>query len=43
MDHLTEEQLNEYLDEALPHAARVEVSAHLDRCEACRMRGGLNQ
>jgi len=34
--HLTDEQLNEYLDEAIPNRARVE--AHLEACADCAAR-----
>ena len=36
MDHLTEAQLNEYLDQALPETERARVEAHLARCGTCR-------
>ncbi len=35
MSHLTDETLNEYLDEALPPAARAAAAAHLADCAAC--------
>jgi anti-sigma factor RsiW len=34
--HLTEEQLNEYLDEA--STERVQIEAHLDSCDECAAR-----
>lgn len=36
MSHLTEEQLNLYLDDDLTTAARAAVEAHLADCDACR-------
>lgn len=36
MPHLTEEQLNLYLDDALSEAERVAVEAHLGHCDECR-------
>jgi predicted anti-sigma-YlaC factor YlaD len=36
MNHLTETQLNEYLDEALSAAQQRRVEAHLSKCAACR-------
>ena len=36
MEHLTEEQLNEYLDELLDESTRREVEAHLAECTDCR-------
>jgi anti-sigma factor RsiW len=38
MNHLTDETLNEYLDDALPPAARAEVDAHLRDCADCELR-----
>lgn len=35
MSHLTEETLNEYLDNALTPAARADVDAHLAACDTC--------
>jgi hypothetical protein len=35
MNHLAEETLNEYLDDALPSEARAEVEAHLRDCADC--------
>jgi predicted anti-sigma-YlaC factor YlaD len=37
MSHLTEEQLNLYLDNELPPGERAVVEAHLAGCEACRI------
>jgi hypothetical protein len=36
MSHLTEEQLNLYLDNELPPGERAAAKAHLSDCEACR-------
>ena len=36
--HLADDALNEYLDEALSPAARVQAQAHLAACEACAAR-----
>jgi predicted anti-sigma-YlaC factor YlaD len=36
MNHLTETQLNEYLDKTLSTAKRRQVEAHLSGCAACR-------
>ncbi|HTX91093.1 MAG TPA: zf-HC2 domain-containing protein [Anaerolineales bacterium] len=36
MNHLTETQLNEYLDDTLSAARRTQVEAHLSTCAACR-------
>ena len=36
MTHLTEELLNEYLDNALAPAARTDAEVHLATCVACR-------
>ena len=36
MNHLTEPQLNEYLDEALSAAKRRQVEIHLSECPDCR-------
>jgi anti-sigma factor RsiW len=38
MNHLTDETLNEYLDEALPPAARAAAADHLADCAACAAR-----
>jgi hypothetical protein len=40
MNHLTDEILNEYLDDALPPAARAEVELHLRGCADCDLRLG---
>lgn len=37
MSHLTEEQLNLYLDNELSPGERATVAAHLASCEACRI------
>lgn len=36
MTHLTDEQLNEYLDGVLAGAEKTAVEAHLHQCEQCR-------
>ncbi|GAB4275031.1 MAG: hypothetical protein Kow0080_23950 [Candidatus Promineifilaceae bacterium] len=36
MNHLTDEQLNEYLDDMLAEAEKTAVEAHLHQCESCR-------
>jgi anti-sigma factor RsiW len=36
MSHLTEEQLNLYLDDELSTVERAAVEAHLAGCDACR-------
>jgi hypothetical protein len=38
MNHLTDSQLNEYLDHTLDLAARRAVQAHLQACDDCRVR-----
>jgi len=38
MNHLTDETLNEYIDEALPPSARAAAAAHLAGCAACAAR-----
>jgi hypothetical protein len=38
MEHLTEAQLNEYLDSALEIPARARMEAHLSECAHCRAR-----
>lgn len=38
MNHLTDSQLNEYLDAALEPAARRRVELHLQGCASCRAR-----
>ncbi len=38
MSHLDETLLNEYLDDAMPAAARRDVEAHLQGCADCRSR-----
>ncbi len=38
MDHFTEDQLNEYLDDALEVPAQARLSAHLSECADCRAR-----
>lgn len=38
MNHLSDSQLNEYLDDALHPATRQEVEAHLKICENCQAR-----
>jgi hypothetical protein len=38
MNHLTDSQLNEYLDNALDAAPRRGVQAHLQSCDDCRAR-----
>jgi len=38
MKHLTESQLNEYLDNTLNASARLEVDLHLQSCADCRAR-----
>ena len=38
MNHLSDSQLNEYLDSALTLSARQEVEAHLNSCRDCRAR-----
>lgn len=38
MNHLSDEILNEYLDDALPPDARVEVELHLRDCADCELR-----
>jgi hypothetical protein len=38
MDHFTEDQLNEYLDDILEVPAQVRLSAHLSECADCRAR-----
>lgn len=43
MTHLSDETLNEYLDEALSSAARAEAGAHLAVCAACAARLGALQ
>jgi hypothetical protein len=35
MNHLSETQLNEYLDQMLDNTSRQQVQAHLDICEQC--------
>jgi hypothetical protein len=36
MKHLTEAQLNEYLDDELDGDGQREAAAHLERCDSCR-------
>jgi len=36
MNHLTETELNEYLDEMLDESSRISVEKHLTVCEHCR-------
>jgi predicted anti-sigma-YlaC factor YlaD len=36
MEHLTEEQLNEYLDDVLLNGERARVEAHVAQCDVCR-------
>jgi hypothetical protein len=43
MIHLTDDQLNEYLDAALPDSARRSFEAHLQGCGECRARLGALQ
>ena len=38
MNHLAEETLNEYLDDALPPKARADAEAHLHECADCATR-----
>jgi len=38
MNHLSDEILNEYLDDALPPDARAEVESHLRDCADCELR-----
>ena len=38
MNHLVEEQLNEYLDYALDESARADVELHLQTCADCRVK-----
>ncbi len=38
MDHFTEDQLNEYLDDTLEVPAQARLSAHLSECADCRAR-----
>ncbi len=38
MNHLAEETLNEYLDDALPPKARADAEAHLNECADCATR-----
>lgn len=38
MNHLTNETLNEYLDDALPLATRAEAESHLRACADCELR-----
>ena len=38
MTHLTDDQLNEYLDAALPDSARRSFEAHLEGCDQCQER-----
>ena len=38
--HLTDDQLNEYLDEAT--AERVQIEAHLSSCDECAARLSLS-
>ena len=38
MDHFTEDQLNEYLDDSLEVPAQARLSAHLSECADCRAR-----
>lgn len=37
MTHLTDMQLNEYLDDMLAEAEKTAVEAHLRQCESCRV------
>ena len=36
--HLTDEQLNEYLDEATTSDGRVQIESHLSSCDECAVR-----
>lgn len=38
MNHLTDDTLNEYLDDALPPAGRAAVESHLRDCADCELR-----
>jgi len=38
MSHLSEELLNEYLDEALDESSRQQAASHLAQCAGCRAR-----
>ena len=38
MNHLSDEILNEYLDDALPPDTRAEVESHLRDCADCELR-----
>ena len=38
MNHLSDEILNEYLDDALPPDSRAEVESHLHDCADCELR-----
>jgi len=38
MKHISDNQLNEYLDRSLPEEFRRDVNAHLDTCESCQAR-----